>query len=257
MKICTVISHRNRPDLADALFNRVKELSKTVSNRVLIVDCGGDPYNRTANPCYWYPDPEFKDGKIRGHIEGVKLLGLDYDYYWLLHPDLTFNDDEALMKLLKVMCENPEIGLLSPTFNGQYSGNYIGDGDWHPVACVDYLSLLIRGDALREVGVLDGDFKYSVGADLDYGYRMWKHDWSVGFCDTSTMRHMGGTTYGAPGTGTISRREYVVNSGLNVFSVLSRKYGESWGEHMNDAIPEYVTGNQIMFCWDNRGKRNP
>ena len=124
--------------------------------------------------------------------------------------------------------------------------------DWHPVACVDYLSFFIRGTALREVGLLDTRFYYSVGADLDYGYRMWVNGWNVGYCDSVEIRHLGGTTYGSSGTNTGSREQYETLSGIVAFELLTQKYGKEWGEHMNQAIPENVLGSQIKFCWDNR-----
>jgi len=261
MKVATIISHRNRPKLADHLAYRMEKLTQVaqVENHVLIVDCGSDPNKRTRHPSYWYPDPEFKLGKIYGHVIGIELLGTDYDYYWLNHPDLIFNDNETLKTLLRVMNENKDIGLLSPQCNGTYSGkDERGDNlDWHPVACVDYLSLLIRGKALREVGTLDPDFRYCVGADLDYGYRMWARGWKVGYCDAVEMYHLGGTTYGAPGTNTISRKQYETRSGVVAFELLKQKYGERWGEHMNQIMPETILGNQIMYCWRGRQKVKP
>lgn len=256
MRVATIIVHRNRPDLADHQAQRMKTLTLTanVENRVLIVDCGSDAQKRTRYPSYWYPDPEFKGGKILGHTIGIKLLGDGYDYYWLNHPDLVFNEKETLRTLLRVMEENEEIGLLSPQFNGDYAGkNQRGpNADWHPVACVDYLSLFIRGKALREIGGLDPKFNYCVGADLDYGYRMWEKGWAVGFCDATIMHHLGGTTYGATGTKAPSREHYIIKSGAVASKRLTEKYGKDWGKYMSRVFPRNVLGNQIMFCWNNR-----
>ena len=258
MKLATIITHRNRPDLADKQYERVKELTENALvyhpetyNDLMIVDCGGDKH--TENPYYWYSDPEFQGGKIRGHMVGLQLLGLDYDYVWLNHPDLIFEDDDTLSKLISTMERNIGIGLISPLFNGYYTGkDTVGEFQgWHPVGCVDYLSFFIRGEALRMVGLLDEGFNYSVGADLDYGYRMWSRGWIVAFCDRVSMHHLGGTTYGAPGTDTISRQQYKVNSGIQAFKRLKEKYGEHWGEYMGRLIPEGIP-SQIDFCWRNR-----
>ena len=255
MNLATIIVHRNRSDLADKQLERVKELTKHagVNNKIIIVDCGGDKH--TVNPYYWYSDPEFRYGKIKGHVVGLELLGLDYDYIWLNHPDLEFEDDNTLKKLIDIMERNTGIGLISPLFNGYYTGkDIIGEPqDWHPVGCVDYLSFFIRGEALRMVGPLDEEFHYSVGADLDYGYRMWSHGWIVAFCDAVTMHHLGGTTYGAEGTNTISRQHYKRLSGVQAFRRLKEKYGDNWGEYMSGDIPRGMP-SQIDFCWKGRRK---
>ena len=256
MNVATIIVHRNLPRLADHQAQRMKTLTKIadVENKVLIVDCGSTPKNRTRHPYHWYSDPDFTGGKILGHIVGLELLGEWYDYYWLNHPDLIFNDPETLKTLIRVMEENREIGLLSPIYNGDYTGmeHHILDIDWHPVSCVDYLSFFIRGDALRQVGTLDHEFNYSVGADLDYGYRMWEKGWTVAFCDAVTMEHLGATTYGTPGTNTPSREYYIRKSGVVAFKRLTEKYGKNWAKHMTKVLPENVSGNRFTFCWNNR-----
>lgn len=256
MKVATIIVHRNRPDLADHQAQRMKTLTKAanVDNRVLIVDCGSDAKKRTRHPSYWYPDPDFTDGKIRGHIVGVELLGDGYDYYWLNHPDVVFNDPETLKTMIQVMEENKEVGLLSPLYNGEYAGIHKGrpGEDWHLVATVEYLSFFIRGEALRQVGNLDPKFRFCVGADLDYGHRMWQKGWKVAFCDKVTMHHLGGTTYGAPGSDVPSREYYLFKSGVVAFNRLVEKYGVNWRDTMNKVFPEEIRGNMIDRCWNCR-----
>jgi SAM-dependent methyltransferase len=124
------------------------------------------------------------------------------------------------------------LALLSPT-NGD--GAYPGcarqaQGGWRPVAACDYLSFMLRGAAVEEVGFLNPAFTYCWGAIHEYAYKLYSAGWVVGYSDDVTYEHLGGTTYGAPGTNTIGRDEYQERAAAFAAQHMRREYGDKWDE---------------------------
>ena len=256
MKLGVVVVHRNRPDLVERLMDQlpiVLEMARRnweFEDTVLVVDCGST--HRVEYPHYWYPDPDFTGGKTRGFIEGMKLLP-PQDYYLLLHPDVCFSSDlSALKQMLRVAMRNRGIGLVSPhTTNPFFGMDSTGpDPTWHKTAASDFLAWLIRGEAYRDVGPIDGRFSLGWGTNADYPYRLWKRGWMVAYCDATRVHHLGGTTYGIEGTATKSRRQYLLDARLEAWTGMCLKYGDDWGELMSEALPRDVDVNGFMLLWD-------
>lgn len=258
MKIATIIVHRNTPDLVD---RQVKQVNGMVeNNHIIVVDAGSDQDKRTKYPSYWYPDKDFR-GKCYAHNVGLKLLrGTKYDYYWFNHPDLDFKaDPNCLKKLLGVMEKNPEIGVLSPNHSGKYPGKDITTPKgWHKVSTCDYLSLLIRRECIEKIGFLNPIFKYCRGAIHEYSYFTYKTGWCVAYCENAHVRHLGGTTYGIPGTKTISRKEYLKRAKIFSATYFVDTYGETWDKEFSKILPEEVKVNTYRIhrnMWE--GGRHP
>lgn len=259
MKIAIITVHRNRPDLVDEQVKQIESLIEVARDsfpqlecRVLLVDCGSDLERRSEHPHYWYPDPDFS-GKLLGHLRGIELVGDQYDYYWINHPDIDFKkDSQCLEKLLSVMEENKAIGIMTPKYNGSFPG--VNDGEegqkWHQVASMEFLSGMIRGDAMREIGTPDRAFTFGWGLGMDYSYRMWSAGWIVACCDWTEVEHLGPCTYGANGTKTISRKDYLVQANRQALELMSEKYGERWEVELAKVLPSEVKTDNFKFLRD-------
>jgi len=220
---------------------------------VLVVDCGSSIDKRFYGSHFYYPDKNFSGGKTRGFVEGMRVLGDGYDYYLWLHPDVDYTSDlSALKQMMRVLAKNPAVGLVSPHTPNPFVGmEVVGpDPTWHRAAALDFLAWLVRGEAYRMVGPLDGRFAHGWGTNVDYTYRMWKADWQVAYCDAARVHHLGGTTYGAEGTATKSRRQYLMDARLEAWQGLCEKYGEDWGESMSEALPADVEVNAFLLLWE-------
>jgi GT2 family glycosyltransferase len=230
MRVAAVVVSRNRPDLVEATVEQVRR--SPVAPELYVVECGTDPDKLSPHTTVRFADPGFR-GKCYGHNVGLELARLDggYDYYWMVMNDLVFAaEPDAVATLVETMEREPRLASLSPTNEDRlYPGCARRDGGgWRPVSTTDYLALMVRGAAVEEVGFLNPAFAYSWGAIHEWSHKLYGAGWTVGYSDDVTYRHLGGTTYGAAGTDTISRDEYQVRAAAFAASYFVREYGDDW-----------------------------
>ena len=233
MKLAILIASRNRPELANTM---VEQLSKTsIDHDIYVVECGSAPDKLSVHTSLWFPDRE-RDGfrgKCFGHYlayEQARSTG-PYDYYWVLHNDVVFEPGfDAARALIEVMEREERMGILSPTCkDGLYpaSGRRDGGG-WRAVTTCDYLGFLLRGSAAEQVGFLNPEFRFCWGAIHELCFKLYSAGWFVAYTDDVTYEHLGGSTYGAPGTNTISREEYQRQARRFAYDYFLEHYGPDW-----------------------------
>ena len=121
--------------------------------------------------------------------------------------DVVFDEGvDASRILVDTMEADPRLAILSPTCNDR---SYPGSdrrpgGGWRPVTTCDYLGFMMRASAMEEVGFLSSEFKYCWGAIHELSYKLYRGGWFLAYSDDVTYTHLGGSTYGVKGTGTIS-----------------------------------------------------
>lgn len=228
MKIAALVVSRNRPDLVEATVEQLRRSELPLD--VHVVECGTDPDKMSPHATAHYADPGFR-GKCYGHNVALQMAKLDggHDYYWVVMNDLVF-DGDPIATLVETMEREPRLALLSPTnADGAYpaSARRPGGG-WRPVGACDYLGFLVRSSAVDEVGFLNPAFTYCWGAIHEYAYKLYSAGWTVGYSDDVTYTHLGGTTYGAAGTNTISRDEYQERAAAFAADYMRKTYGADW-----------------------------
>jgi hypothetical protein len=228
MKVAALVASRNRPDLVE---QSVEQLSRSaVPVDTYVVECGTDPAKLSPHSSLWFADPDFR-GKCFGHNLALEhaLASGDYDYVFVLMNDLVFETD-PLAPLLRAMESSPRLAVLSPTeVDSPYPAGAPRDGStWRPVTTSDYLALLMRVEAIRDAGFLNRDFKYCWGAIHELSYKLYSRGWVLGYSDEVSYRHLGGTTYGAAGTNTISRDDYQREAKLFAARYMRETYGPEW-----------------------------
>jgi hypothetical protein len=245
--LAVIVVNRNRPDLTDRLVEQIHCFGPEKDKDVIVVECGSDPDKRSRYATFWYDDPDFS-GKCYGHNQGLVYLqknGLRYRYYWFIMNDVLFESEpDPIDHLLLTLDSNPRMGLISPTErDSDYPGARPRAGSrWHKVATCDYLALMIKHECLREVGFLNPQFKYSWGAIHELSYKMYSRDWFLAYSDDVTMRHLGGTTYGAA-AGTVPRNEYIENAKCWAAKYFRDNYGSRWDEKFAAALQADVEIN--------------
>lgn len=151
-------------------------------------------------------------GFAGGVNAGLKAVaGLEkYDYLWLLNND-TLCDPDALerlvakadsdMKLAAVGCAMREGSAEEGTERMVQAGKRLRGPFYIPAeadgpAGIDYVCgacVLIRKEALADVGLLDEDFFFFF-EDADWSFRAKEKGWKLGFSEGVPIRHMGGGT---------------------------------------------------------------
>jgi SAM-dependent methyltransferase len=230
MKLAILIASRNRPDLVENLAAQLAQTS--IDHDIYVVECGSDPDKLSPHTTIWYPDPEFK-GKCFGHDLALRQARSSghYDYYWVLMNDLVFEPGVDVAKtLIDTLERESRMAILSPTCkDGLYPGSdRRPQGGWRPVTTVDYLGFMMRGAAVEEVGGLNPAFQYCWGAIHELTYKLYQRGWFVAYSDDVDYEHLGGSTYGAAGTNTITREEYQVRARRFAYDYFIEHYGPDW-----------------------------
>ncbi|MCB9913721.1 MAG: hypothetical protein H6828_01070 [Planctomycetes bacterium] len=236
MKIAILVVSRNRPDLVR---RQAAALARNTSldYDLFVVEAGTDPDKLTEHTSAHYDDADFR-GKCHAHNVALKLAleqaartGTRYDYYWVLMNDVVFDEGvDAARILVDTMEREPRLAILSPTCKDRAypaSGRRAGGG-WRAVTTCDYLGFMLRGSALEQVGFLNPVFKYCWGAIHELSHHLYRHGWIVAYSDDVEYEHLGGTTYGAPGTNTISRDEYQRRAKRFAYAYFRKVYGPGW-----------------------------
>jgi hypothetical protein len=233
MNVATVIVSRNRPDLVESTIEQLQR-HDSVQNDIYVVECGTDSDKLTPHTSLWYADPDFR-GKCYGHDVGLTFARSrgDYDAFFILMNDLVFDPAvDHVGELVRLLKENPRLAVISPT---DASSAYPGSaprpgGGWRTVTTTDYHALMTRAEAIDEVGFLNPDFRYCWGAIHELSFKLYSRGWVVGYADGVTYEHLGGTTYGAAGTATIERDDYIQRAKSFAHHYFLDHYGPDWSD---------------------------
>ena len=151
------------------------------------------------------------------------------DFVWLLTNDL-HPAPAALMRLVERAQADPRIGAVGGVIaDGARPGKiHIWGGGWinlwsgfygqHrapvPARKIDYLTgggLLLRGDALREVGLLDGRF-FLYWEDVDISFRLRRAGWKLAVAPAAVVYHLA-----ASESNRLARTRFSTISGIRFF----------------------------------------
>jgi len=226
-----LVASRNRKDLVDR-FGEWAARNVKVPHDLFVVECGSDESQRSRFSTLGYDDPDFL-GKCFGHnalLRQARASGR-YDWWWVVMNDLVFEEGrDPLAPLIEAMEQAPRLALVSPT---EVESHYpqalrqAGDG-LRPVTTVDYLGFLMRDAALQEVGFLNPAFRYCWGAIHELSFQLHRRGWWLAYSDAVSYRHLGGSTYGAKNTQTISRPEYQRRARRFAWRYFHEVYGADW-----------------------------
>jgi GT2 family glycosyltransferase len=244
--VAAIIVNRDRPDLVEELIGELKEMGSNLQIDIFVVEMGSSPETLYDNYTYYYRDDEFR-GKCFGHNVGLRIARYtgNYRYYWILMNDIRFDrGTDAVQELVDIADKNPNVAILSPTErDSDYPSSRPRNGKtFHVVSTCDYLGFLIRSEAIEKAGFLNPVFKYSWGAIHELSYHLYSNGYSIAYCDSVKMKHLGGTTYGKT-KNTISREKYQENAKLFCMNYFRKKYGENWDEVFSRVLPRGIEHN--------------
>ena len=126
-------------------------------------------------------------------------------YIFFLNPDTQIQSG-SIRSLIRFMDDNPQIGLcgtkiIEPDGSIQWSVSDHYPGQRHTrselaglkgdIACVLGACMISRSDLIKQIGGFDEDY-FLYGEDQDLCLRIRKLGYEIGYCDTFTVRHLGG-----------------------------------------------------------------
>jgi N-acetylglucosaminyl-diphospho-decaprenol L-rhamnosyltransferase len=226
-----IVSH-GAPELLGSCLRSFERTADAKPRAVTVVD-SGSPDSTPAMVAREFPWVELiqRDNVGFAAANNLVLREPDSEFVLLLNPDTELRDG-ALDRCLERMDADPAIGMVGcklvlpsgeldhackrsfPTplsalahFTGvgrsdspperlsRYRATDLGEDEPGPVDAVNGAFMLVRADAIRQVGPLDEGY-WLYMEDLDWCYRFWQRGWSVFYEPSGVVLHVKGGTSG-------------------------------------------------------------
>jgi N-acetylglucosaminyl-diphospho-decaprenol L-rhamnosyltransferase len=244
-----IVSH-GAPDLLRSCLRSLETTTDAKPRRVTVVDSGSpdDTPEMVAREFTWVE--LMRRGNIGfAAANNLVLRKPDTEFVLLLNPDTELRDG-ALESCLARLDADPAIGIVgcklvlpsgeldhackrsfptplsalahftrigrsdsAPVRLSQYRATDLGEDEPGPVDAVNGAFMLVRADAIGEVGLLDEAY-WLYMEDLDWCYRFWQQDWTVFYEPSGVVLHVKG---GSSGRRRRFRQEVAFHRGMGRF----------------------------------------
>ena len=244
-----IVSHR-APELLRRCLRSFETTTDSKPRRVTVVDSGSrDSTPEMVAREFPWVELIRRDNVGFAAANNLVLRAPGTEFVLLLNPDTELRDG-ALESCLERMDADPAIGMVGcklvlpsgeldhackrsfPTplsavahFTGigrsdrapgrlsQYRATALGEDEPGPVDAVNGAFMLVRADAIREVGPLDEGY-WLYMEDLDWCYRFWQRGWTVFYEPSGVVMHVKG---GSSGRRRGLRQEIAFHRGMGRF----------------------------------------
>ena len=190
------------------------------------------------------PDTELRDGALERCIErmdsdrGIGMVGCK-----LVLPsgELDHASKRSFPTPLSALAHFTGVGRSdsAPGRLKQYRATDLGEDEPGPVDAVNGAFMLVRSDAIREVGTLDEGY-WLYMEDLDWCYRFWQRGWTVFYEPSGVVLHVKG---GSSGEQRGVRQEVAFHRGMGRFY---RKFYAPTGSPITSAIVYLGIGVKLL-----------
>ncbi|MEZ6014220.1 MAG: hypothetical protein R3F49_03840 [Planctomycetota bacterium] len=216
MKVAVLVAAQDRPEHVERLSGWLAR-NMTYDYDLFVVESGGAPSGptygvslsqsaaeRSAQTLH-HPDatlrgPCFAQNVALEHARAVGQIGIPYDFYWALAVDVALPEGvDVARSLIAAFQDAPRLALLAPTrADAPHRADSGADpgadpdarqrpgGGWRPTATCADACLMLRAEAVEEVGFLNPDFRYGLGAVHELSYHLHFAGWRVGYSDDVT-----------------------------------------------------------------------
>jgi GT2 family glycosyltransferase len=208
--VTVIIVHLNSPRITDRCIRSLRCVNVTMD--IVVVD-NGSTDNSVAVLSHRHPDISIISthsnlGFSRGVNTGIRrALAHKSEYLWILNNDTIVTRD-ALSTMLAKMYSDETIGLVGSTLIEEQNGCRVEiKGGWvnfftgipnntrmtipgSPIEYVKGASMLVRTEALRQVGLFDESF-FLYWEDTDLCFRLRAQGWKLEIACDSIVYHQG------------------------------------------------------------------
>jgi hypothetical protein len=157
-----------------------------------------------------------------------------YDYVWFLTDEAAVRTDtDPVNQLVEILERNPKMAVLCPA---DPTGDHPGSAptpkrEWHAVTDTAHVGFMIRTRAIDEVGFLNPNLRYGVGAMVEYAYKLYSNGWFVAYADC-VRTHQPIVLSAAPGKAAENIEQ---TSDRFAFDYMFSNYGWNWPSHFLQA----------------------
>jgi GT2 family glycosyltransferase len=147
------------------------------------------------------PDTELRDGTLRACLQRMDAdpaIGMVGCKLVLPSGELDHACKRSFPTPLSALAHFTGVGRsdAAPSRLSQYRATDLGEDESGPVDAVNGAFMLVRAQAIREVGLLDEGY-WLYMEDLDWCYRFWKRGWIVFYEPSGVALHVKGGSSGA------------------------------------------------------------
>ena len=190
------------------------------------------------------PDTELRNGTLKSCLERMDLdpsIGIVGCKLVLPSGELDHACKRSFPTPLSALAHFTGIGRSgsAPKQLSQYRATDLGEDEPGPVDAVNGAFMLVRVEAIREVGPLDEGY-WLYMEDLDWCYRFWQRGWTVFYEPSGVALHHKG---GSSGTRRGLRQEAAFHRGMGRFY---RKFYAPSGSPLNSAAVYLGIGLKLL-----------
>lgn len=251
-----IISH-NQKTITDNLCNNIITNTKSPYD-LYVIETGSQLSELSSHATFWV-----KDGirMTRGFNWGIKyalwkekFIDTFYDSFWLLVNDSILDNIDTLTPLVNFIKENKNCGEVHP-FIKNSSSSYLKQtqGIARKESFVEIVCPCFSRKAI-ELNLFDDDFFYGWGLDYEIPYLLHKNKLNLYIHNGVGVVHNAGTTVTSGKDEAIKtiQNQFTVSRN-NMIEILTKKYGNKWGEVFLKEIPSDVPKNAFVDWVENIG----
>lgn len=265
MDVSVAIANWNLKDLLSDCLQSIYESAEDVTFEVIVVDNGSNDGSVEMIQQHFPQIRLIRNAENLGfNVATNQAIESSRGRYVLLLNNDTVISSGLLTKLVEYMDSNPMIGIVGPKLVypdgslqlschhfktlqntlwmalflyrlfphsrifGQYNMSYWDYGDVREVEWLMGTCMMVRRNAILEVGFLEQN-ELAGGADMDWCFRFWQHNWPVVFYNSAVVvHHHGKSTFAYEGERKI---EWRAQSLLESFQGGCRFFKKYYGEY--------------------------
>ena len=203
-KVCIIIPHLNEKQMILDLLDSIEKITQFTDYFVVVVDNGSKDGSVSAIRNK-FPQVKLICNKTNlGFPKAINQAIMAYPakYYFLLNNDTVIVQPYWLKTIVKIMEENPTLGILGTTqISPDDASNFLQKIEKKGISekilftkFVCYGQVLIRSEVFSTVSLLDEDYSPAYVEDLDHCQRSMKKGWKLAIIPSIRITHIGMVT---------------------------------------------------------------
>lgn len=237
--VAVIIINYARPDLTDQIIQKLKNSGNRLRLEFFVLNTGSNSYHNQDIYTVFCNREDFK-GTYFGYNLGFLTARSKYNFrYLLMATNRIFFDESAniVERLVEAADKNPRMAILYPQ---KIDSKFIKHRQNHE----DDLSLvisgtseafLIRSDAVKDVGFFNPDFQFSLGADVEYSFKLYSKGWQMACCNKVKV-----TCLKDLENDSLQKRDFLRAREFSARYFVEH-YGKNWDQEFTQKLPKGLT----------------
>jgi len=237
--VAVIIINYARSDLTDLLIQKLKKSENRLKLCFFVINTGANNYHHKDIYSVISSREDFK-GTYFGYNLGILIARskCNFKYSLMATNRITFDESANIVERLVVTADkNPRIAILYPqqieSKFTKYKQNH--RDDLSLVISGTSEAFLIRSNAIEDVGFLNPDFIYSLGADVEYSFKLYSKGWQMAYYNKARVKHLKDFEKNS-----FQERDFLKAREFSARYFVEH-YGKNWDQEFTEKLPEGFT----------------